>query len=71
MPTRAETLRSEAEECMRQARKAASATAMFTLLDLAEDLRRQAWYAEQDENKAKEEATEDKEEKAAKDEPSP
>jgi hypothetical protein len=42
MQTRAEYLRAEAEKCERQAKKAGSATAMFTLLDLAEDLRRKA-----------------------------
>jgi hypothetical protein len=54
MPTRAEYLRSEAEKCVLQARKAGSATAMFTLLDLAEDLRRQASEAEQEVKKSKE-----------------
>ena len=46
MQTRAEYFRAEAEKCRQQAEKAGSATAMFVLLDLAEDFRRQAAQAE-------------------------
>jgi hypothetical protein len=46
MPSRAEDLRAEAEKCERQARKAATATAMFIYLDLAADLKEQARQAE-------------------------
>jgi hypothetical protein len=46
MPTRAEHLRAEAEKCRPQAAKAASATALFTLLDLQADLKVQAAQAE-------------------------
>jgi hypothetical protein len=46
MPSRAEDLRAEAEKCERQARKAATATAMFIYLDQAADLKEQARQAE-------------------------
>ena len=52
MPTRAENLRNQAEECVREARRAGSATAIFVLLDIAEDLKRQARQAEQEDEKA-------------------
>ena len=55
MQTRAEYLRAEAEKCERQAKKAGSATAMFTLLDLAEDLRRKAAQAEMEDKDSKHE----------------
>jgi hypothetical protein len=42
MQTRAEYLLAEAEECERQAAKAATATAIFIYLDLAADLKEQA-----------------------------
>jgi hypothetical protein len=46
MQTRAEYLRAEAEKCERQAAKAATATAIFTYLELAADLREKANQAE-------------------------
>jgi hypothetical protein len=55
MQTHAEYLRAEAEKCERQAKKAGSATAMFTLLDLAEDLRRKAAQAEMEDKDSKQE----------------
>jgi hypothetical protein len=51
MQTRAEYLREEAEKCERQARKAATATAMFVYLDMAADLREQAKQAELEDDK--------------------
>jgi hypothetical protein len=53
MQTRAEYLRAEAEKCRAQARTAGSATAMFTLLELADDMLEQAKKAEQEDNKPK------------------
>jgi hypothetical protein len=47
--------RAEAEKCKRQGKKAGSATAMFTLLDLAEDLRRKAAQAEMEDKDSKQE----------------
>jgi hypothetical protein len=44
--SRAEKFRAEAEECRRQASKAVTATAMFTLLDFAADFREKAKQAE-------------------------
>ena len=49
MPTRAEYFRAEADRCEREARKAATATAMFALLDLAAEPREKAARAERDE----------------------
>ena len=53
MPTRAEYFRAEAEKCRLQAKKAATATAMFTYLDLAEQMMEKARQAELEENKSK------------------
>jgi hypothetical protein len=53
MPTRAEYLRAEAEKCRAQAKKASSATAMFTLLDLAANMLEQANKAEQEDKQPK------------------
>jgi hypothetical protein len=44
--TRTQYYRTKAEEAERQARKAGSATAMFSLLDIAADLREKAAQAE-------------------------
>jgi hypothetical protein len=46
MQTRAEYFRAEAEKCRAQAKKAVTATAMFTLLDLAEQMLEKARQAE-------------------------
>lgn len=51
--TRAQYYRAKAEECERQARKAGSATAMFSLLDIAADLKEKAAQAELEENNLK------------------
>jgi len=48
MQTRAEYYRAEAEKCREQARQAGSATAMFTLLDLADQMLEQAAQAERE-----------------------
>ena len=56
METQAEKLRAKAEECKRQARKAVTATAMFTLLDIAADLLEKAKQADKEE-KGPEQAT--------------
>jgi hypothetical protein len=48
---RSEHLKAEAEACERAAKKAGSATAMFTLLDLAADLREKAAQAAAEEQK--------------------
>jgi hypothetical protein len=53
MPTRAEYFRAEAEKCRKQAKKAASATAMSVLLDMAEDFKRKAAQAEMEDKDAK------------------
>ena len=55
MRTRAEYLRAEAERCRLQAKKAGSATAMFSYLELADDLLDQAKQAELDDAKPKSE----------------
>jgi hypothetical protein len=54
MQSRAEYLREEAEKCRRQAKKAATATAMFIYLDLAADLEEKARQAEIEDGKSKE-----------------
>jgi hypothetical protein len=46
MQTRADYYRAEAEKCRAQARKAGSATAMFTLLELAGQMMEKAQQAE-------------------------
>jgi hypothetical protein len=46
MQTRADYSRAEAEKCRAQARKASSATAMFTLLELADQIMEKAQQAE-------------------------
>jgi hypothetical protein len=46
MQTRADYYRAEAEKCRAQARKAGSATAMFTLLVLADQMMEKAREAE-------------------------
>jgi hypothetical protein len=46
MQTRAEYFRAEAEKCRAEARKAVTATAVFTLLDLAEQMLAKARQAE-------------------------
>jgi hypothetical protein len=53
MQTRAEYFRAEAEKCRLQAKKAATATAMFIYLDLAEEMMEKARQAEVEENKSK------------------
>lgn len=53
MQTRAEYFRAEAEKCRARAQKAGSATAMFTLLDLAEQMLEQARQAELEDAKPK------------------
>ena len=53
MPTRAEYFRAEAEKCRQQAKTAGSATAMFVLLDLAEEFTRKAAQAEMDDKDVK------------------
>jgi sirohydrochlorin ferrochelatase len=53
MQTRAEYYRAEAEKCRAQAKKAGSATAMFTLLDLAEQMLEKACQAELEDIKPK------------------
>jgi hypothetical protein len=51
--TRAQYYRAEAEAAERKARKAGSATAMFSLLDMAADLREKAAQAELEEQNLK------------------
>jgi hypothetical protein len=51
--TRAQYYRAEAEAAERTARKAGSATAMFSLLDMAADLREKAAQAELEEQNLK------------------
>ena len=51
--TRAQYYRAEAEAAERKARKAGSATAMFSLLDMAADLREKAAQAELEEKNVK------------------
>jgi hypothetical protein len=53
MQTRSEYFRAEAEKCRAQAKTAASATAMFTLLDLARDMLEKAEQAELEGKKQK------------------
>lgn len=53
MQTRAEYFRAEAEKCRDQAKKAGSATAMFVLLDLAEEMLERARQAELEDAKPK------------------
>ena len=50
MQTRADYYRAEAEKCRTQARKAGSATAMFTLLELADQMMEKARQAELEED---------------------
>ncbi len=53
--TRVDNFGIRAEKCERQAKTAGSATAMFTLLDLAEDLRGKAAQAEMEDKDSKQE----------------
>ena len=53
MQTRAEYLRAEAEKCREQGRKAATATAMFTYFELADQMLEMAKQAEVEEAKRK------------------
>jgi hypothetical protein len=53
MQTRAEYYRAEADKCRAQAQKAGSATAMFTLLELAKEMLEKAHQAELEDTKPK------------------
>jgi hypothetical protein len=53
MQTRAEYFRAEAEKCRAEAKKAVTATAIFTLLDLAEQMLEKARQADLDDQMPK------------------